>query len=90
MVTGSITFGYVTNRCRYTTIFVEDTGSGISEDAQKHILNAFYKEEQFYAGRRFGLAIARTIRPPAWFYLGFPTELGKGTRFEVVIPDANE
>ena len=40
-VTGSITFGYVTNREGYTTIFVEDTGSGISEDAQKHIFERF-------------------------------------------------
>ena len=41
---GSITFGYVTNREGYTTIFVEDTGSGISEDAQKHIFERFTKK----------------------------------------------
>ena len=38
------TFGYVTNREGYTTIFVEDTGSGISEDAQKHIFERSTKK----------------------------------------------
>ena len=62
-VTGSITFGYVTNREGYTTIFVEDTGSGISEDAQKHIFERFYKEDSFTQGAGF-MVLSRS--PQSW------------------------
>ena len=43
-VTGSITFGYVTNREGYTTIFVEDTGSGISKTPRNISSNASTKK----------------------------------------------
>lgn len=89
-VTGSITFGYVTNREGYTTIFVEDTGSGISEDAQKHIFERFYKEDSFTQGAGLGLSICQTIVDRLHGSISVSSELGKGTRFEVVIPDANE
>ena len=89
-VTGSITFGYVTNREGYTTIFVEDTGSGISEDAQKHIFERFYKEDSFTQGAGLGLSIYQTIVDRLHGSISVSSELGKGTRFEVVIPDANE
>ena len=89
-VTGSITFGYVTNREGYTTIFVEDTGSGISEDAQKHIFERFYKEDSFTQGAGLGLSICQTIVDCLHGSISVSSELGKGTRFEVVIPDANE
>lgn len=84
------TFGYVTNREGYTTIFVEDTGSGISEDAQKHIFERFYKEDSFTQGAGLGLSICQTIVDRLHGSISVSSELGKGTRFEVVIPDANE
>ena len=86
----AITFGYVTNREGYTTIFVEDTGSGISEDAQKHIFERFYKEDSFTQGAGLGLSICQTIVDRLHGSISVSSELGKGTRFEVVIPDANE
>lgn len=88
--TGSITFGCVTNREGYTTIFVEDTGSGISENAQKHIFERFYKEDSFTQGAGLGLSICQTIVERLHGSISVFSELGKGTRFEVVIPDANE
>lgn len=88
--TGSITFGCVTDRKGYTTIFVEDTGSGISEDAQKHIFERFYKEDSFTQGAGLGLSICQTIVERLHGSISVFSELGKGTRFEVVIPDVNE
>ena len=88
--TGSITFGCVTNRKGYTTIFVEDTGSGISENAQKHIFERFYKEDSFTQGAGLGLSICQTIVERLHGSISVFSELGKGTRFEVAIPDANE
>ena len=74
----------------YTTLFVEDTGSGISEDAQKHIFERFYKEDSFTQGAGLGLSICQTIVDRLHGSISVSSELGKGTRFEVVIPDANE
>ncbi len=70
--------------------FVEDTGSGISEDAQKHIFERFYKEDSFTQGAGLGLSICQTIVDRLHGSISVSSELGKGTRFEVVIPDANE
>lgn len=44
---GSITFGYTEEEPGYTSIFVEDTGKGISEDGLRHIFERFYKVDSF-------------------------------------------
>ena len=80
--TGSITFGYVTNRrTGYTTIFVEDTGSGISEDAQKHIFERFYKEDSFTQGAGLGLSICQTIVDRLHGYIYGLFRVGKRNAF---------
>lgn len=88
--TGSITFGYSLHEPGYTTVFVEDTGSGISEESQRHIFDRFYKVDNFTQGAGLGLSICRTIVERLHGTISVSSELGKGTRFEVVIPDANE
>lgn len=64
--------------------------NGISEDAQKHIFERFYKEDSFTQGAGLGLSICQTIVDRLHGSISVSSELGKGTRFEVVIPDANE
>lgn len=86
-LSGSITFGYLTEEPGYTTIFVEDTGSGISEEAQKHIFERFYKADSFTQGAGLGLSICQTIIDRLHGIISVSSELGKGTRFTVRIPE---
>lgn len=87
---GSITFGYSTNEPGYTTIFVEDTGHGISEECQKHIFERFFKVDNFTQGAGLGLSICRTIVDRLQGNISVTSEIGKGTRFEVRLPDTND
>lgn len=85
--TGSITFGYLTEEPGYTTIYVEDTGSGISEEAQKHIFERFYKADSFTQGAGLGLSICQTIIDRLCGTISVSSKLGKGTRFTVKLPE---
>lgn len=89
-VHGSITFGYRVETPGYTTIFVEDTGAGISETDQQRIFERFYKADSFTQGAGLGLSICQTIVERLHGTIEVTSELGKGTRFEVRIPDTNE
>lgn len=89
-VQGSITFGYIIEEPGYTTIFVEDTGAGISEEAQKHIFERFFKADNFTQGAGLGLSICRTIVDRLQGSISVTSTLGKGTRFEVKLPDIHD
>ncbi|WP_071145330.1 sensor histidine kinase [Bacteroides ihuae] len=84
---GSITFGYLLEEPGYTTLFVEDTGSGISEEDQKHIFDRFYKVDNFSQGAGLGLSICRTIVEHMHGEIYVNSEKGKGSRFTIRIPD---
>ncbi|WP_373719154.1 sensor histidine kinase [Bacteroides heparinolyticus] len=84
---GSITLGYTADEPGYTTLFVEDTGKGISEKELKHIFNRFYKGDNFTQGAGLGLSICQTIVARLNGTIFVSSEVGKGTRFEVRLPD---
>lgn len=86
-VQGNITLGYSIEEVGYTTVFVQDTGNGISEEAQKHIFERFFKADNFTQGAGLGLSICRTIVDRMQGVISVTSELGKGTRFEVRLPD---
>ena len=87
---GSITLGYSMEEPGYTTVFVEDTGAGISDEDQKHIFERFYRVDKSHSreigGTGLGLAITRNA---VLMHRGaikvFSTE-GEGTIFNVRIP----
>lgn len=87
---GFITFGYLTDEPGYTSFFVQDTGSGISEENQHHIFERFYKVDSFTQGAGLGLSICQTIVERFHGTIRVSSELGKGTRFIVRVPDMNE
>lgn len=84
---GNITFGYRVSEAGYTTVFVQDTGSGISDEAQKHIFERFYKADSFTQGAGLGLSICQTIVERLNGTISVSSRLGEGTRFEVRFPD---
>ena len=87
---GSITFGYTEEEPGYTSIFVEDTGKGISEDGLRHIFERFYKVDSFTQGAGLGLSICQTIIGRLNGVITVTSKEGKGTRFKVRLPDTCE
>ena len=84
---GSITLGYSMEEPGYTTVFVEDTGVGISDEDQKHIFERFYKADSFTQGAGLGLSICQTIVERLHGTITVTSKLGRGTRFEVRLSD---
>lgn len=84
---GSITLGYMEKEPGYFAIYVKDTGSGISKEAQKHIFDRFFKADNFTQGAGLGLSICQTIVSRFQGSISVASNLGKGTYFEVKLPD---
>lgn len=85
---GFITFGYEEDeQPGYTCIFVEDTGVGISEEGIRHIFERFYKVDNFTQGAGLGLSICQTIVERLKGTISVTSEIGKGTRFTVRLPN---
>ena len=84
---GSITLGYSMEEPGYTTVFVEDTGAGISDEDQKHIFERFYKADSYTQGAGLGLSICQTIVERLHGTITVTSKLGRGTRFEVRLSD---
>lgn len=88
---GTITLGYEADpEAGYTRLFVEDTGLGISPENLEHIFDRFYKVDSFTQGAGLGLSICQTIVERLQGSIAVTSELGKGTRFVVRIPDESE
>lgn len=87
---GSITFGYTEDEPGYVTLFVEDTGKGISKEGLAHIFERFYKVDSFTQGAGLGLSICHTIVERLHGVISATSEEGVGTRFSVRIPDTCE
>lgn len=85
---GFITVGYEEDEePGYTCIFVEDTGVGISEEGIRHIFERFYKIDNFTQGAGLGLSICQTIVERMNGTISVTSEVGKGTRFTVRLPN---
>ncbi len=84
---GSITFGYKIDAPGTVTLFVEDTGKGISDEAIRHIFERFYKADSFTQGAGLGLSICQTIVDRLHGTIGVTSEVNVGTRFLVKITD---
>lgn len=70
------------------TLAVEDTGPGIDPRHLPHLFDRFYQvRKSDRAGAGLGLAIARAIARAHGGELSVRSEVGKGTRFELTIPN---
>ena len=88
---GFITFGYEDDEDpNYTLLFVEDTGVGITQEGIDHIFERFYKVDNFTQGAGLGLSICQTIVERLRGTISVTSEVGKGTRFTVRVPNSCE
>ena len=83
---GRITIGYRLKDFATLEVFVEDTGTGMSEEVLAHIFERFYKGDAFVQGTGLGLAICRTIVERFHGKIEVASSLGKGSRFAIVLP----
>ncbi len=72
----------------YVRIQIEDTGTGISESAQKHIFESFFTTKGEDQGTGLGLTTVQGIVKQHHGFISFTTATGKGTTFEVHLPAA--
>lgn len=67
-------------------IYVEDTGRGIPLEEQRMIFGRFYKQNEFSQGAGLGLSICKVIVEKLGGTVTLQSEVGKGSRFAVILP----
>lgn len=84
---GYIKLGYEYDQTEnLVSIYVEDTGIGISENALDKIFDRFYKQNEFAQGTGLGLSICKTIAERLKGDIQISSTEGKGSRFTLRIP----
>lgn len=84
---GHIAIGYVYRTSgNKVSIYVEDTGKGMSEEAQEKVFERFFKQDEFAQGTGLGLSICKTIAERLDGEIELTSEEGKGSRFTLVLP----
>ena len=88
---GSITLGCkVDKKDRKVSVYVQDTGKGIDEKELMMIFDRFYKTDEFEQGSGLGLSICKVIIEKLCGRIEVRSEVGKGSRFTVVLSLADE
>ena len=83
---GSITLGWdFDERKNEVSMYVEDTGVGLSEEDCKQVFNRFYKVDEFKQGTGLGLSICQAIVKRMRGRILINSRLGQGSRFTVVL-----
>lgn len=88
---GSIILGcnYIPGHENYT-LYVEDTGIGMSKEQCANVFQRFYKADSFSQGAGLGLSICQTIVKRMGGKITVSSEEGQGSRFEVILPLSNQ
>ena len=73
---------------RYITLIVADTGSGMPPEIVNRIFDPFFTTKEVGKGTGLGLSTAITIIKSHHGFINVYSEVGKGTRFTVYLPVA--
>ena len=74
----------------YVRLIVEDSGCGMTPEVQERIFDPFFTTKAVDEGTGMGLAAVHGIISAINGYVTVTSEQGKGSRFEVYMPVANE
>ena len=82
---GTITLGYGVEGDQ-VRIWIQDTGKGITSDDQEHIFERFVKVDEYVPGAGLGLSVVKSYVDSLGGTVGVESEIGKGSRFWVLLP----
>jgi len=90
---GTVTLSLNLRPDGWVRVCVADTGIGISSEDLPHIFDRFWRVDRARTrkagGSGLGLSIARSIAEAHGGTLEVESELGKGSTFEVLLPQLN-
>ncbi|HVW67969.1 MAG TPA: ATP-binding protein, partial [Steroidobacteraceae bacterium] len=75
---------------KYLRLVVQDTGGGIAESVYERIFDPFFTTKSVGAGTGLGLSLVHGIVADLGGAIDVVTQAGRGTRFEIWLPDAGE
>lgn len=73
---------------KFVRVWIEDNGTGLTETTQTKIFDLFQRHSDNHEGTGVGLAIVRKVVEQMSGRVGVVSELGKGSRFWVDLPEA--
>lgn len=78
----------ITDNDKWVKLVFEDTGEGIEEDNLQKIFNPFFTTKE--QGTGLGLSIVHRILEEHGCIINVTSDLGKGTKFEIMFPTKRE